>query len=75
MATSADIATAVRVRAIAWLARHHEVTLGQGLAYLMTIRHTHWPMVVEAWREHGLSTALVDALAAKFAPKAQEASP
>ena len=66
---SADVVTKARLKALAWLVRHNEVTIGQMITYLFMVRREHVTPIIEAWKEHGVSTELVKALADRFAPR------
>lgn len=67
----ADLAAKVKLKALAWLANHHNVTLGQAFGYLMVAHQKHWPVIIEAWRDHGLSAELVATIVERFGPSPQ----
>lgn len=70
-----DAITKAKIKAMAWLATHHQVTVGQMLTYLFMVRREHVTPIIDAWKAHGVSAELVQALVDRFAPKAPATAP
>lgn len=63
----ADLITLAKMKALAWLARHHNVTVGQMITYLFMVRREHVRPIIESWKDHGVSAELAQALFDRFA--------
>lgn len=63
-----DAVAKARIKAMAWLARNTQVTIGQMITYLFMVKREHITPIINAWKDHGMSAELVAQLVERFAP-------